>query len=170
MEEHHRYSAEKHPQLADAPDTVYPGTLPEHKDRWHGGDYRNPTDGATRRADKNEESWMLEMRLIVKTAPRIATTAALISEATSSSFSLRKLDDKIVTGAVVYTLDFEKHSEPDDIGAAIAKTRRLVTDMQGLGVTLTIIYANELNGTEEVSVEVMNNVLARLLADAQEHD
>ena len=45
MTGHHRRSALEHPQLANDPENIYPATTTEHLQRWHGGDFQNPTFG-----------------------------------------------------------------------------------------------------------------------------
>jgi len=42
---HHRYSALEYPHIANDPKYIYPTTFSEHLNRWHLGNWRNPTHG-----------------------------------------------------------------------------------------------------------------------------
>jgi len=45
IEGHHKYNALDYPHLADDPKNIFPTTWTEHFYRWHGGNFRNDTNG-----------------------------------------------------------------------------------------------------------------------------
>jgi RHS repeat-associated protein len=55
LEGHHMQSVQAHPEESGNPDNIYPATRKEHKDRWHGGDFRNDTHGVPRNPAVPEE-------------------------------------------------------------------------------------------------------------------
>ena len=42
---HHTYSVSKYPHLSDNANIMYPATFEEHKNSWHGGNYKNSLPG-----------------------------------------------------------------------------------------------------------------------------
>jgi hypothetical protein len=48
---HHTYSVSQYPQLANDPSNILPVTFFEHLQKWHGGNWRNPTHGVPLRPD-----------------------------------------------------------------------------------------------------------------------
>ncbi len=45
MHSHHTYSVAKYPHLANIGSLIYPATSNEHRNGWHGGNYRNSLPG-----------------------------------------------------------------------------------------------------------------------------
>lgn len=55
LEGHHQYSVDKYPNLIKDPDNIYPVTKQEHLQRWHGGNFKNQTDGEPLNPNHPEE-------------------------------------------------------------------------------------------------------------------
>ena len=52
---HHKYNAADFPQLADDDRNIYPVTVNEHLQRWHGGNWQNDTEGVPNNPNFEEE-------------------------------------------------------------------------------------------------------------------
>ena len=52
---HHKYNAADFPQLADDDGNIYPVTINEHLQRWHGGNWQNDTEGVPNNPNFEEE-------------------------------------------------------------------------------------------------------------------